>query len=45
MEWFSTELKRDGRSRLVHSYFCRTCTTTAQIEEPWKAKLRIVSWR
>jgi hypothetical protein len=43
MTWFETELKRDGYSRLVHTFFCRACSESVKVEEPWKARLRSVS--
>jgi hypothetical protein len=42
MVWFNTDLIRDNRSRLVHTFYCRTCPESAQIEEPWHARLRLV---
>jgi hypothetical protein len=42
MIWYNTELKRDGRSRWVHSFSCKTCSEIVRIEEPWKARLRVV---
>jgi DNA-directed RNA polymerase subunit M/transcription elongation factor TFIIS len=42
MVWFNTELKRDGGSRLVHTFHCQTCSNIARVEEPWRARLRLV---
>jgi DNA-directed RNA polymerase subunit M/transcription elongation factor TFIIS len=42
MVWFNTELKRDGRSRLVHTFHCQSCSEVARVEEPWRARLRLV---
>jgi hypothetical protein len=42
MAWFNTDLRRDGKSRLVHTFHCRVCSEIATIEEPWRARLRSV---
>lgn len=42
MVWFNTELRRDGRSRLVHEFFCKACSETAYVEEPWQGRLRLL---
>jgi DNA-directed RNA polymerase subunit M/transcription elongation factor TFIIS len=42
MVWFNTDLKRDNGSRLVHTFHCQACGEIAQIEEPWRARLRMV---